>query len=35
MTDRKKKMVEKVFASLDRDGSGVATVQEVLHLYDV
>jgi Ca2+-binding EF-hand superfamily protein len=35
LTERKKKMVDKAFRSLDRDGSGVITVQDIISTYDV
>jgi Ca2+-binding EF-hand superfamily protein len=35
LSERKKKMVEKAFTVLDKDGSGVVTVSDVMHLYDV
>jgi Ca2+-binding EF-hand superfamily protein len=35
MTPRRANMVEKVFKSLDRDGSGVINLIDVVQIYDV
>lgn len=35
LSKRKESMILKAFAQLDKDGSGVVTVGEVIHLYDV
>ena len=35
LSERRKKIVLKAFSILDKDNSGVVTVSEVLHLYDV
>ena len=35
MTPRRAKMVEKVFRSLDRDGTGVINLGDVVQIYDV
>lgn len=35
LTERRKKMVDKAFALIDKDGSGQVTVSDVRHLYDV
>ena len=35
LTERKQNMVDKAWRLLDRDGSGVATVSDIAHLYDV
>ena len=35
LTDRKKQMVMKAFDQLDKDKSGVITVQDVINIYDV
>jgi Ca2+-binding EF-hand superfamily protein len=35
MTPRRAKMVEKIFKSMDRDGSGVINLGDVIQIYDV
>ncbi len=35
LTDRRKKMVQKAFALMDKDGSGKITVVDIGHIYDV
>lgn len=35
LTDRRRAMVDKAFASLDRDGSGVITASDIMDIYDV
>ncbi len=35
LTERKKKMVDKAFKYLDKDGSGVLNVKDIINIYDV
>lgn len=35
LTDRKKKMVEKAFRVMDKDGTGYINVQDVISVFDV
>ncbi len=35
LTERRKKMVQKAFALMDKDGSGKITVADIAHIYDV
>ena len=35
LTERKKKMVDKAFKALDKDGSGVINVKDIINVYDV
>lgn len=35
LTDRKKKMVEKAFNILDKDGSGLINIKDIIQVYDV
>jgi Ca2+-binding EF-hand superfamily protein len=35
LTERRKKIVEKAFKMLDKDGSGQLTIQDIINIYDV
>jgi len=35
LTDRRKRMVQKAFQILDRDGSGVINIKDIIDVYDV
>jgi Ca2+-binding EF-hand superfamily protein len=35
MTPRRAKMVERIFAKLDRNGSGMINLEDVVQIYDV
>ena len=35
LNERRLKMVKKVFIALDKEGSGIITVEDIINIYDV